>query len=344
MINRWRYTWLKDAVDASIQDFAEWQQIFDPSWFMLMRLAEPRIDQQLQANIHSGDQRRVNAFKSSLDLRIALKAESEVNRAKIFLPADKLIIAREYPVPLSSLKMVQRSGSQRWLLFETINQLSHFGQVSFYDDVRDIARKLHYCDALEFRLLNCYGVIRDFNGSTHDRTSCTILYNVPDGLGQPQSLRDLLCKGGTTHPLSERFQIAKDLVKAVSSVHNFGFVHKNIRPEVVMMLNDGSLKLGTPFLAGFEAFRNAEGRTMRLGDTLWYRNLYRHPERQGPRPSEDFVMQHDIYSLGVCLLEVGLVQSLVKYGVHGLPESPAPVLGVSLSVSISDVKCWLMLC
>ena len=29
-------------------------------------------------------------------------------------------------------------------------------------------------------------------------------------------------------------------------------------------------------------------------------------ERQGVHPEEQLVMQHDIYSLGVCLLEIGL--------------------------------------
>lgn len=46
--------------------------------------------------------------------------------------------------------------------------------------------------------------------------------------------------------------------------------------------------------------------THRLGDDHWERNIYRHPQRQGISPDEDFSMQHDIYSLGVVLLEIGL--------------------------------------
>ena len=124
--------------------------------------------------------------------------------------------------------------------------------------------------------------------------------------------------------------MARNLVRAVPSVHDFGFVHKNIRPEVFILLNDGSLALGTPFLAGFEAFRKADGRTMRLGDNLWYRNLYRHSIRQGMQPSEDFVMQHDIYSVGICLLELGVFQPLIQYDSNGNPFSPLPALGVSI--------------
>jgi hypothetical protein len=67
------------------------------------------------------------------------------------------------------------------------------------------------------------------------------------------------------------------------------------------------------YLVGFENFRREEGRTHRTGDDAIERNLYRHPSRQGSSPREDYIMQHDIYSLGVCLLEVGLWQSFIEY-------------------------------
>ncbi|KAF7192780.1 hypothetical protein HII31_05879 [Pseudocercospora fuligena] len=49
------------------------------------------------------------------------------------------------------------------------------------------------------------------------------------------------------------------------------------------------------------------------GDPDWDKNLYRHPDRQGLNPEERYTMQHDIYSLGVCLLEIGLWNSFVRY-------------------------------
>lgn len=51
------------------------------------------------------------------------------------------------------------------------------------------------------------------------------------------------------------------------------------------------------------------------GDDKWQDNLYRHPERQGKNPEESYTMHHDVYSLGVCLLEIGLWTSFVKYGI-----------------------------
>lgn len=328
-LNKWKYMWLKDCLDGTLQDLDSWQKLFDPSWFLIMRIASPQIDQQLsQVSTPSAGSKRT-AFQPAMQLRSALRQETSDNKANIFLPSQGLSLAKHVEIPFSTMKRVQRTGSTRWLLFETFHQLDHSDPTSFLRDVRDIARKLSYSDALDFRLFNCYGVLRNFDGVKQHPTSCTFVYRMPEGLYHPHSLRESLCNANTSHSLSERFQVAKDLMRAVSSVHSFGFVHKNIRPEVFLLLTDDSIALGTPFLAGFEAFRNAEGRTIRLGDTLWYRNIYRHPNRQGLRPSEDFVMQHDIYSLGVCLLELGLFRSFVEYDAYGRPGAPSVALGVS---------------
>lgn len=51
----------------------------------------------------------------------------------------------------------------------------------------------------------------------------------------------------------------------------------------------------------------------------WYLDVYRHPQQQGRKAREmQHNMGHDIYSLGVCLLEIGLWKSLVgtKKGPH----------------------------
>ncbi|CZT24389.1 uncharacterized protein RCC_10114 [Ramularia collo-cygni] len=42
-------------------------------------------------------------------------------------------------------------------------------------------------------------------------------------------------------------------------------------------------------------------------------------------------MQHDIYSLGVCLLEIGLWSSFVKYGDGDVVLGPGDVLGLTSS-------------
>lgn len=105
-------------------------------------------------------------------------------------------------------------------------------------------------------------------------------------------------------------------MKAVNYVHIFGFVHKNIRPETIILFNNescGSPGIGSAFLIGFADFRAAEGNTLGKGDSSWQKSLYQHPTRMGSNPPAYYIMQHDIYSLGVCLLEIGLWESLVDY-------------------------------
>jgi len=107
--------------------------------------------------------------------------------------------------------------------------------------------------------------------------------------------------------------LATQLARAVSSVHTFDMVHKNIRPENIILFRDSESTLGSAFLLGFETVRREQDGTRLRGDTDWVKNLYWHPQRQGSRIRERYIMQHDIYSLGVCLLEIGLWSSFVEY-------------------------------
>ena len=53
------------------------------------------------------------------------------------------------------------------------------------------------------------------------------------------------------------------------------------------------------FLVGFGQLRMEHGVTQRVGDNSWEKNLYRRPTQQQVHLEEDYVMQHDTYSLGV---------------------------------------------
>lgn len=128
-----------------------------------------------------------------------------------------------------------------------------------------------------------------------------------------------------TQPLDERFIIAKQLAKAVMFVHSAGFVHKNIHPETVLVLRNEQHDPQT-VLTGFKNFRLDVGGPLLQGDDLWDANLYRHP-----------IMQDDIYSLGVCLLENGIAQSLVEYDSAGQPAA-SPLLSGVVDLSIKDLR------
>jgi hypothetical protein len=114
-------------------------------------------------------------------------------------------------------------------------------------------------------------------------------------------------------------------------------VHKNILPDTILLFetlaNDAAptpsnsnrrnpkafpVSLGTAFLVGFERVRKDEADTIPIENTDWSENIYRHPSRQGPNHAEDkFNMLHDVYSLGVCLLEIAMWRSFIDVDATG---------------------------
>jgi serine/threonine protein kinase len=155
-------------------------------------------------------------------------------------------------------------------------------------------------------------------------------------------------------------RLAQELATSVSYVHTFKFVHKNICPESVLLFQEGEggeqRGLGVDgggaavvatasskrscFLIGFESFRSAAGDTSLLGDGDWAHNIYRHPERMGEFPAEAYRMQHDIYSLGVCLLEIGLWEPLVEYA--GWDASSEPEYGRVCRDFVATNRPWVL--
>jgi hypothetical protein len=176
-------------------------------------------------------------------------------------------------------------------------------------DVRALAQKLRLVDDSKFGMLQCRAVLR--TRRNHSAASYDFLFRTPAGSGGAVTTLRALLISGRQHSLSERLRIGQQLARAVCYIHTLQFVHKNICPEAILSFEQGNAPLGLVFLVGFEMFRNDGGHTYRRGDSDWEKNIYRHPDRQGLSPEKRHVMQHDIYSLGVCLLEIGLWTPLV---------------------------------
>ncbi|KAF4919596.1 Raf-like protein serine/threonine-protein kinase [Colletotrichum viniferum] len=157
----------------------------------------------------------------------------------------------------------------------------------------------------------------------------------------PTSLRHHLLQE-RRFSLNRILDIAKQLARAVSFIHTFDFVHKNIRPETIIILpdhgSDPPCEFGSAYLLGFDSFRNVNFHTLKIGDDAWERNLYRHPTRQGIQAQQPYIMQHDVYSLGVCLLELGLWDTFVGYQSDAGEASSEKVPGTGLGLGLDDFK------
>ncbi|KAI1158867.1 hypothetical protein F5B18DRAFT_667376 [Nemania serpens] len=358
------WVWKKDAIDGIISDLEIWQRRFDPSWFLLMKIADPVLDSELaRARVSEARTRGLptaakQPFAVAAGLRHVLAPKPEQTKG-MFLPETPM---EWRDIPFSDVKAGRLVGSDaRWYIVDTI-------EVGAAARVRDIARdvgvlafKLSRADPLAFGLLNCKGVVAvarqgrhpqahpprpvSSHPNQHDYACFRFVFRIPEGMEVLQSLRQLLLNSDSNMSLSRKVQIARELAKAVNYVHTFAFVHKNVRPESVLCFEEtqrastlSSSSRSHAFLVGFDAFRATAAETIMAGDMRWDRNVYRHPLRQGDDPSEKYRMQHDIYSLGVCLLEIGLWESFVEYTTEDeVASPPQPKLGRTYS----HFQTWL---
>jgi hypothetical protein len=367
-VRKGEYAFVKTTLDTVIRDLEEWQRRFDPSWFLIMRMGSPLIDEQLrqgmtqsQASLQPHPDRAQSSSPWPLSPKAAASpSSSEITQSRqpsqhcplkftlatrLHRIPSPLSLANgirsaictentyqhifllpthfEYmPLPYTNTKAARRG--DRWYIVES-RTCKPGMQESMTDDIRELAQKLSRADPLAFGLLNCKGVTRVTDPRHPSRiVSFDLIFRIPEGMEIPQSLRQtLILYPGRSHSglsVTRRVRIAQELAKSVSYVHTFKFVHKNINPESVLLLEDLESSRSATFLVGFDHFRSAGGATSLQGDGVWYRDLYRHPTRQGEYPEDSYHMQHDIYSLGVCLLEVGLWESFVDYSF----DTPSP--------------------
>lgn len=322
-IKRWKYALIKESLDESIEKLSSWQKMFDPSWFLILKVSGFLIDREL-GKTRSAD----SSIKSACSLRDALR-EQPLEKVHVFLPEDALQTARMREVPFASAKCMQKAGSEHWDVVDCIpcNPHAEISQVT--KDVRELATKLHSVEPLTFGILQCRGVVRITEPSSRRTSSFDFIFKIPRELSsEPKSLRSYLLPS-PNHTLTDRFQLAGQLAKSISYVHTLGFVHKNIRPETVLGFSSRESRFDLFFLVGFEKIRMADRRTLKFGDSDWEKNLYRHPDRQGMNPEEVYNMQHDIYSLGVCLLEIGLWESFLSYENGSAAPLPGAALGLT---------------
>ncbi|KAH7335106.1 hypothetical protein BKA66DRAFT_479978 [Pyrenochaeta sp. MPI-SDFR-AT-0127] len=109
-------------------------------------------------------------------------------------------------------------------------------------------------------------------------------------------------------PLRSRFFIAYALALTVLNIHSSGWVHKNLWSHgIIMIRSQQDTDSYIPYVAGWGIARRAvdAANTEKKVDSGIEPNLYRHPERQ-QQPSEAYMFKHDVYALGVLLMEIGL--------------------------------------
>ncbi|EWG45917.1 hypothetical protein FVEG_15889 [Fusarium verticillioides 7600] len=126
-------------------------------------------------------------------------------------------------------------------------------------------------------------------------------------------------------PLGFRIRLAYSLAVALDGLHRVGWVHKEFKSPNLIFLADKPYTIspdiktasavrpytGAPYLFGFEWSRPEDAETDMTSDFSKKGNAYRHPDRWG-RPRVKFSKAHDIYSLGVVLLELVFWKNIIE--------------------------------
>ena len=137
--------------------------------------------------------------------------------------------------------------------------------------------------------------------------------------------------------LGEKFRIARSLAETLFQFHFINRLHKSIRSENVLIFQDNSshLEYCKPYLVGFEFSHDENDHSTTEKDDMLARNIYRHPNRWGP-PEERFSVLHDIYALGVVLLEIGIWRPILGFDKHFTSMTPD---GIKTCLELHAKEC-----
>ena len=192
------------------------------------------------------------------------------------------------------------------------------------DDLKTVTRLLMRASEgkpVPTGLLECLG----YRKGDHGRNE--LVFRIPSEMDKPKTLRQLLCQGPIKKPgggftLNERLALAHGLAASVLTVYSARLVHKNIRSDNIVLfesLEDESsqgyskLKLDHPVFVDWSLLRDVNTMSAKSVPVDWWTALFQHRDRLGSvMAKKAYNFGHDIYSLGICLLEIGLWESFVS--------------------------------
>lgn len=319
---------VKDCLATTVEELSKWQSLFDPSYFLIGLISTGASHFNQNRVAEHGDISRGSSLSPLTRppsfsnpaigevelLRQEMDDSSECHTSSVFVLATA-ISSQTSVIPHSSARVARLQESGKMVILDTVLLRQRGEAARMMIGVRELAQVLRTVDPVRFGLLSCHGVIKVDKADTgtvgkakseNGLARFEFVFDVPQHLVKPQSLRKILLSPNPQATLNELLAQAKSLARSVFFIHTKRFVHKNIRPENILVFQDEKFETCRSYLVGFEKFRADRDHSMKFGDGLWYCDLYRHPERQGSQPEKYFVMQHDIYSLGVVLLEIGL--------------------------------------
>lgn len=267
--------------------------------------AQDFIDKALQRRFSELDVKRLSISPSSLEpLDIAYDKEAKYSQSLLYVTEgdfEGFLVDRRFV-----RHQVDRGGGQKVL--EETELVARL----LAEDPQDLSGTT----GPNIGILRCCGIaLPDVDGELHD-----IIFRLPRAHQKPQTLRRALV-AGPLPTIASRVELALRLVTALNVIHRLDIIHKRIRPESIVLLKpeDTAIlqneSLGNPYLAGF-CYSRMSLTYSDMKPLAGYHvpeNIYYHPQHIGSSRFQAYQKSDDVYSLGVCLLEIGLWKSMARW-------------------------------
>ena len=172
--------------------------------------------------------------------------------------------------------------------------------------VQSLTEILHISKSPDFNSLHCINWFHEPGMSRY-----ALAFQIPFGFqSRPISLYDIIrtSRSNARPSLGQRFLIARTIGQALQKWHLAGWVHQGIMSRNIFFfqrLNSVEADYETPYLCGFEYARPHGAPSYARFVKDFSINVYNHSERQG-EPNQQHRKDHDLYSFGVLLCEIGL--------------------------------------
>lgn len=168
-------------------------------------------------------------------------------------------------------------------------------------------------------MLEALGYIED-----HDKSTLSLLFVLPDLANtDPKgicTLKDKLNDRTYQPTLEQRFELARVVCTSIVSLHSWGWIHKDIRSENIMLVprspceGNGNATTNkddgfSAYLCGFDVARPETDFSDLTKTFELENNLYRHSERQ-QTPQRPASKLDDLYATGIVLLEIGIKKTM----------------------------------
>ena len=315
MKKTWWTVWEKKSVEKLVRDFEKWikrlHSLIKLIWGPLPFLTSLS---QLQNLEKDDDAKQVGLLKDVplRKLMVAPQGTQFLAIKNLKTTASTFSASADHPNygsvgPFSKVFVEYKSYQ-----VDNINRIQDLAS----SRISQLIALLHEAKDHRFKVLRC---VQYFDESPRPRVG--LIFQLPTQLNGPPSnlLHALNCSSNSRPSLNARMKLARSLSDTVLLLHSVNWLHKSIRSENVLLLTgidfssfrDKIPNLEHPRLSGFEYSRLVTDGTGFHFDYKVEHNIYRHPRRWND-PLEAFSKIHDIYALGVILLEIGLWEPIIN--------------------------------